>query len=96
VVAGHDDGAADPLRLAQEDRGALELAGARALRQVARDGDHVEVPGLDARLERLDVRRHGGTAEVQVGDVQQAQHGARGGVAARASATRGGGPRARR
>ena len=54
VVAGNDDDLADLSRVANERGGALELAGPRALREVARDRDDVELlsSGLSARSRR--------------------------------------------
>ncbi|CAA9474162.1 MAG: hypothetical protein AVDCRST_MAG38-1537 [uncultured Solirubrobacteraceae bacterium] len=74
VVAGDDDHLAHPPRVAQEHRRPLELPGARALRQVARDGHHVEPLGLHQRLDRLDLRGDGRAPEVEVGEVEDPRH----------------------
>ena len=62
----------DPLGVPDERARALELAGPRALRQVARDGDDVVAPLLDQRLHRLVLLGNGGVAEVQIGAVEDA------------------------
>jgi hypothetical protein len=48
----------------------LKLARARALTDVAADGHHVELLILNERLDRVDLQRHGGPAEMQIADVQ--------------------------
>ena len=50
---------------------ALELAGARALRHVARDRDDVVLPLLDQRFDRLVLLRHRRMPEVQIGAVKE-------------------------
>ena len=60
----------------QKDRRALELTGARPLREVARHGHHIEMLPLGHRFDGVGLHRHGRPSEVHVGEVQDARHGA--------------------
>ena len=66
VVARHDEVVRG--QLVQPLAGAAELAGAGALRQVARDDDQVRLDVVQCLLQAVDQRRQVG-AEVDVGDV---------------------------
>ena len=63
VVARHDDRLADAVRVADERLGALELARARALREITRDRDDVESAFLDDLLDRFDLFGDGRATE---------------------------------
>jgi hypothetical protein len=70
VVARHDDRPADPVRVANERPGPLELAGPRPLGEITGDRDDVELSIPDRLLDRVDLLGHRGPAEVQVRDVK--------------------------
>ena len=74
MVAGNDDRATDALREADEGSRSLELPGAGPLREVAGDGDDVELFFLHDGLDRLDLLGDRGLPEVQVGDVEDTRH----------------------
>src|SRR6185437_15922958 len=75
VIAGHDDRLAHQLRLADELACALELAGARPLRDVARDRHDVVLASLDQRFDRLVLLGHRRVPEVEIGAVKQRRDG---------------------
>ncbi len=74
VVARHDDDLAHAARIANEGASALHFTGEGALRDIAGDGDDIELRRLDDRLDCLDLLGNGGLAEMQIGNVQNPRH----------------------
>ena len=74
VIAGDNYRTAYLLRVTNENSGALELTGTRALREISRNGDYVELLALDCILDRIDLRRDGRPAEVKIRDVKDSRH----------------------
>src|SRR6266542_831608 len=74
MVSRNGDDSAHLLRIPDELRRPLEFAGARALRVIAGNRDDVEALHLDDLFDRLDLLGHGGTAEVEIGDVKDGDY----------------------
>jgi hypothetical protein len=66
MIAGHDDRLADQLSVPNESAGALELARARPLCEIARYGDDGELFFLNHGLDRLDLLGDSRLPEVQI------------------------------
>src|SRR5687767_4713116 len=75
VVARDGYRLADFLCVADEHRGPLKLTGARALRQVSGNGDHIELVVLNDLLDGFDLGRNRRPPEMQIPHVKNCRHG---------------------
>src|SRR5439155_23487193 len=71
VIPGNDDHPADIRRVFEERASTLELARARALAQVARNSNDVDLLFDNQAFNRFVLLRHSWMAEVQIGTVNE-------------------------